>query len=99
MNQKGNDNLPRLLYWIADNREGWKKICLVPDVEQDDFVETLQSLREAGLYQIALVLIVTTCHRRFLNNALKDIMLHWCGEKLSAEAIDGFIGLPLEKLE
>lgn len=99
MEHPANDNLPNLFYWISDNRSLWQKLCHEPELKKDDFIEILESLRGAGLYQMVLILLVNASHRGFLYGVLQELMFEWCEAQLTAERIDSFIGLLLNRLE
>lgn len=99
MEHPANDSLPNLFYWISDNRSLWQKLCHDPELKKDDFIEILESLRGAGLYQMVLILLANASHRGFLYGALQEIMIEWCETQLTAERLDRFIGLLLSRLE
>ena len=91
MNRPTNDNLPRLLSWIGENYSTWLLLCAGSELEQGDFIETLRSLKEAGLYQIILVLVTGASRYNYLHQPLQRILSTWYEQQLTSSAMDGML--------
>lgn len=99
MNCQNNDNVPQLFGWIFDNPMLWLKLYNHPNINKDDFIEIMKSLREAGMYQMAFLLLVKCSHMGYLNSVLKDMMLRWGEKHMTPEFIDKCISHILKELE